>query len=114
MADNVTKITSKDIAINLASLDREDAPAKPFVVSGPKGEHENETVTFTDPSDLEWEVLLVIDRPVEFLRHVLSEQDRKTFKSWRLPGWQMRAVMQDFQTYYGLDKLGNGDASRTL
>lgn len=71
------------------------------------------TITFTDPSELDWKTILDIDHPVMFLRHcVPDEEDRKFLREAKIPGYAFNKLMEGFQRHYGLGDKGNGVASR--
>ena len=100
------KISSiEKINLNLDTVEREQV-YEPYVVVV-----DGHPITMTDPKDLDWKVLLTIDRPSQFFAHVVSDEDKQIFKKAMIEGWKMEMLLRDYQTHYGLGTPGNGDAS---
>lgn len=104
------------VHLNLDSLDRErvvgvpDKKTDPYVVTFAGRE-----LTFADASELPYETVLNMDtHPTIFFRSTLSEEDYAFFRehSRQLKGWQLRALMDGYRGYYGLDEQGNVVGSR--
>lgn len=108
----------KRVNLDLDALDREHVrtlPAKkdPFVVNlGGK------ELTFADPVELDASLLMVLfESPIRFFKGTLGEDDYRHMLDQfntpgALPGYKMRALMEQYQDYYGLDDAGNVGASR--
>lgn len=100
-------IDKQNIAVNLATAEKEN-PKEPFVVALPGGE----TITFSDPANLEWQELAVLENPIQFVRLTLSDEDRRKLREAKLRGWQFNKIMTEFNLHFGLGDLGNAAASR--
>lgn len=95
------------VAFNLDTVERERV-YEPYVVALSTGE----TITMTDPADLEWQDILLIENPADFFRFCVSEEDKQKLRKEKIPGWKMRLLIADYQTHYGLDSEGNAAGSR--
>ena len=97
MSDNVTALPTK-ITFDLDSEEKDDVK-EPFVaqVGG-------RPLTFADPEDLDWQDLLDIEQPTDFIRYTLSDEDRQHLFSQALPGWKLGKLMETYMKHYGLDK----------
>lgn len=95
------------VTLNLDTLERED-PRDSFsvVVAGKR-------IVMSDPSDLDWKILMKINEPQDFFRHVVTPADQQHFRNAEIPGWKMRKLMELYSEHYGLDELGNVNGSRT-
>jgi hypothetical protein len=110
--------TARRVNLDLDALDREHVrtlPVKkdPFVVLlGGK------EIVFADPVELDASVLLLLfETPLRFFKGTLDSDDYKHMMDMfntpkKLPGYKMRALMEQYQDYYGLDDAGNVNASR--
>lgn len=97
------------VTFNLATAEREKS-YEPYVVALSTGE----TIVMTDPADLEWQEILMIENPADFFRFCVSEEDKKKLREEKIPGWKMRLLIADYQTHYGLGDAGNDAGSRTF
>jgi hypothetical protein len=65
-----------------------------------------ELLTFTDPQDAEWEELLNITGPHEFVRLCLSEEDLQKLYDAQLSSRKFNALLEAFERHYGIiDKV---------
>lgn len=99
--------------LSLDNLDREVVDPgyqkEPFVI-----EIGGMDVTFTDPQELPWDVVVTMDdTPRRFFRAAIAdiEQQKHTLKA-ELKLWQMKFLMEQFRDHYGIDLQGNDVASR--
>lgn len=97
------------ITFNLDTVEREKEPVEPFVVA-----IGDRAITLIDPQDLDYQTLLAIEQPVQFLRHAMSKEDREFLRTQKIPGWKFGEMMNRYMRHYGLDELPNGGGSRTL
>lgn len=86
------------VNINLDEIENEEAK-EPFVAVLAGRE-----IVFSDPAELDWQDLLEIGDPVDFLRYVVSEEDRKHIHKQKLPAFKFNRLMEAFMTYYELDE----------
>lgn len=93
------------INFNVDTVERERT-FEPYVVS-----IGDRSVVMTDPADLDWQILANIERPTEFFRHVIADDDKKTFSDAKIPGWKLNLLITDYLKHYGLDTAGNARAS---
>lgn len=97
------------ITFNLNTAEREKS-YEPYVVALSDGS----TITMTDPAELDWSEILLIENPADFFRFCVSEDDKPRLRKEKIPGWKMRLLIEDFQRHYGLDTAGNAAGSRTF
>lgn len=108
----------KRVNLDLDALDREHVrslppPKEPFTarIGG-------QELTFKDASEIDSLVLMtLLDTPSNFFKGTLSEDDYKHMMDvyrtpGALPGFRLRALMDGYQEYYGLDDRGNVTGSR--
>lgn len=106
------------VNLDLDTLDREHVrtlPAKkdPFVVR-----LDGKELTLADPVELDAKVLMnLFESPIRFFKGTLNEEQFIVFfdafnTPGVLPGFKLRALMEQYQDYYGLDDAGNVGASR--
>lgn len=97
------------VAFNLGTAEREKV-YEPYTVALSTGE----VITLTDPADLDWKQILLIENPADFFKYCVSEEDKELLRKEPIPGWKMRLLIEDFQRHYGLGDSGNGAGSRTF
>lgn len=93
-------------AMNLDELEREGGPRQPFdfVLDGKR-------YLLSDPQELDWQdVISAMSNPVMFFRLVLPAEDHVAFFRTKIPGWKMNALMEGYQTHYGLPSPGEAGA----
>ena len=61
-------------------------------------------IVFSDPAELDWQDLLEIGDPVDFLRYVVSKEDREFIHKQKLAAFKFNRLMEAFMTYYELDE----------
>ena len=105
MADTLPGV----IDFDLDAVER-DYESKPFVVNiGGK------PVTFTDPSDLDWQDLLEVESPAGLFRFCLSEEDKEHILGVDIPGWKIGKLMEAVLKHYQLEeKLAKARKQRNL
>lgn len=69
-------------------------------------------IVMTDPQELSWQQLMDIEKPVNFFRYCVSDEDRDFIKKLPIPGWKFNELLEQFMDHYGLTNQGNGGASR--
>ena len=114
------------VHLDLDSLEREQvdgvpkAKAKPYFIKAG-----GEVYTFRDAVELNYTVLATMEQtPTQFFRAAILDEDGSSirkFLTWAndtgedgtsgLSGLKLRAIMQGYRDYYGLDKMGNAAGS---
>lgn len=95
--DNVTPLP-QNIVFNLDEQERAAAPEIFSTLVGGK------RITMTDPEDLDWEDLLAIETPYDFLTYSCSPEDRRHILSLKLPGWKFSKLIEAYKQHYGFDE----------
>lgn len=84
-------------------LDAYERPAEevipPFVVR-----LGGRTVTMTNPEDIDWQDLLDIENPADFLRYCVDKDDAKFILGLALPGHKFAKLMETYQEHYGIEE----------
>ena len=99
----------RDVILDLDHLTREDldpnykADRPPFTFTW-KGR----TLTFKDPTTLPHDQALSVERPIQFLRYVLDQEDKDHLNQNAMEMWMLRAVMERYVRHYELDQLPGG------
>jgi hypothetical protein len=66
------------------------------------------TISMTNPDEIDWQDLLDIRDPVQFLRYSCSREDFQFILSFKLPGYKMAKLMEAYQTHFKIEeKLDN-------
>jgi len=79
---------------------------------------ESMLIEFTDPQELPWDVVVTMDStPRRFFSVAIEDPDQKTFilrldRDKALKLWQMKYIMTEYRSHFGIDAEGNDVASR--
>lgn len=93
----------RPVAMDLDSLEREGAPARPFDFQLAKRRY-----LMADPKEVDWQDLIAaISNPIMFFRLVLPADDRTAFFTTKLPSWKMEKLINAYLEHYGLPNLPN-------
>lgn len=98
MSDDNVRALPGNISLDLDTLEREDA-RPPFVVKV-----EGREITLGDPEDIDWQDLVEIESPAEFIRFCATKEDRDFLLSQKVPGWKFSKLMEAYQQHYGIDE----------
>lgn len=90
-------------------LDLDSWEPKPEDVKPPfKVKLGGRVITMTDPRDEDWQDLLDLSQPVDFLRVCMSDEDRKHVLSLRgekkLASRKLNQLMESFMEHYEIDE----------
>ncbi len=97
--DNVTALPGR-ISIDLDHAERPTDEVKPPFVALIGGRE----ITMTDPSELDWKDLILLESPTEFLRLCLSKEDRDHLYGLDLSGWKFNRLLEAFYKHFDLDE----------
>lgn len=98
----MTDVTTLPQSINL-DLDAAERPAEE--IKGPfRFNVKDRTVTMSDPADLDWRDLILLDSPTEFIRLALQPEDRQFLLEQPLPGWKFNLLMEGYYKHYDLEE----------
>lgn len=96
----MTANVPEEIVLDLDVLERKpEDVVKPFKVN-----LAGRVLTMTDPAEIDWQDLLLLDDPVELIRYVLSDEDRDFLRDQKMPGWKLEILMEAYSKHYRLDK----------
>lgn len=100
MSDSNISTLPKNLALDLDAEQRPEGEVKPpFTV-----QVEGREITMTDPSELDWRDLILLESPTDFLRLSLTAEDRKFLLEQSLPGWKFNRLMEAYYGHFDLDK----------
>lgn len=88
----------ENVVLDLDSVEREEK-FDPFTVR-----IAGRTITMTDPAEIDWQDLLALETPVDFLRFCMSADDRDFLAEQRIPGWKLGRLMEAYQRHYKLEE----------
>ena len=95
----MTDLPQNNIVLDLDAVER---PAEdivpPFVVNVA-----GRLITMSDPEEFDWQDLLNIQTPQDFLRYCVSADDRDYLRDLKMPGWKFGALMKGYQRHYKID-----------
>lgn len=92
--------TPEKITFNLDELERPaEEKVEPFVVV-----IAGRPITMTDPAELDWQDLLEIENPTDFLRHCVSSDDRRFIADQAIPGWKFGKLIETYMFHYKMDE----------
>lgn len=96
-----TQLPNSGVVFDLdtAERPREEIVEQPFTVNV-KGR----AITMLDPGELDWQDLMSIETPAGFLRHSLSDEDRKYLRDQKIPGWKFNLLMDAYMAHYNLEE----------
>lgn len=94
---NVTPLPV-NITFNLDEAEKETT-REPFVtlVGG-------RPITMTDPEDFDWEDLMAIESPYDFLTYACTPEDKRYILGQKMPGWKFGKLIEAYQQHYGFDE----------
>jgi len=97
MTDNVTSLPSAGVVFDLDAETRDEIP--PFVaqVGG-------RSITMIDPETMDWQDVMDIDSPLDFLRYCVTGEDREFIFGLKMPAWRLGRLMENYQKHYGLEE----------
>ena len=92
--------TPARVDFNLDDVKREKT-YQPFVFAW-KGQ----TLSASDPAELDYRKLLEIETPLAFLRYTMSEEDRDFLASpeGAMESWRLNRLMEAYYRHFGMDK----------
>lgn len=61
-------------------------------------------IVMTNPDDIDWQDLLLIENPVDFLRYCVGKEDAKHILSIAMPGHKFAKLMTSYQEHYGVEE----------
>jgi len=89
-----------DVDLDLDSVQRPAAEAvDPF-----KARVSGRVIVMTDPEEIDWQDLLDMATPVDFLRHCVSSEDREFLRGEKIAGWKFGRLMKAYQEHYKIDE----------
>jgi hypothetical protein len=100
MSDSNVSALPKNLALDLDSESRPENEVKPEFTVQINGRE----ITMTDPSELDWRDLILLESPTEFLRLSLTAEDRKFLLEQPLPGWKFNRLMEAYYNHFDLDQ----------
>lgn len=100
------------VDLDLDALERpaEEASIQPFTVK-----IAGRTITMTDPQEIDWQDLVDLESPVEFMRHCVNDDDRAHIRKQSIPGWKIGQLMEAYMEHYRLeDRIAQAQRRRRL
>lgn len=100
MTDSNVRELPANVTLDLDAYERPAKDVKePFTVK-----LGGQVVTFKDPEDLDWQDLLDIENPVDFLRYCVTREERLHILSLEMPGHKFAKLMESYQVHFGLEE----------
>lgn len=90
------------IDLNLDTAERPADQVKPPFAFAWKGRR----VVLTDPADVDYQNLLEIENPLQFLRYTATQEDRDFLasKEGSMEGWRLNLMMESYYKHFGMSK----------
>lgn len=109
MADdsNVTDINER-VDFNLDTVETETR--KPFYFAKKDKDGNPRRIKMTDPHLIDWKIILEMEKPIELLREVLSEEDKAFLRDNPVGAEKFNLLMEAFFKHYGFN-LAQGKAA---
>lgn len=98
--DNNVSTLPKNLALDLDAEQRPEKEVKPPFTVQINGRE----ITMTDPAELDWRDLILMESPTEFLRLSLADEDRKFLLEQSIPGWKFNRLMEAYYNHFDLDQ----------
>lgn len=96
---DVSHLPTPGIVLDLDIEERDPEDVKPpFIVNV-----EGRTITFADPSEIDWKLLAGIEVPADLFAVALQKDDRKHLRTVNLPGWKFNRLMEAYYSHYDLE-----------
>lgn len=105
--DNVTDINTH-VDMNLDTVETEKRRPFYFSMTGKDGNVRR--IRMSDPHDLDWKTILEMEKPIELLREVLSEDDKEFLRHNPIKAEKFNLLMEGFFKHYGFN-LSQGKAA---
>lgn len=98
--ENVTHLPKPGVVFDFDSLKRDPKDVKPPFIALVRGRE----ITFTDPSEIEWQDLAAIVIPSDLFSVALSPDDRKWLRDTEMAGWQFNELMKAYYDHYDFEE----------
>ena len=100
MTDNVSNLPQPGVILDLDALQRPEAEVKPPFVVNAGGRQ----ITFTDPSEIDWQDLASLEVPADLFSVAMDREDRRYFRELPMPGWKFNKLMESYYTHYDFEE----------
>jgi hypothetical protein len=107
VSDNVSDINSH-VDLNLDTIELETR--KPYHFSLKDKDGNPRRIRMSDPHLIDWKIILEMEKPIELLREVLSEEDKEFLRDNPIPAEKFNILMESFFKHYGFS-LAQGKAA---
>jgi hypothetical protein len=104
---DVTDINSH-VDFNLDTVETEKRKPFHFSMSGKDGTVRR--IRMSDPHKIDWKTILEMEKPIELLREVLSEEDKAFLRDNPIDAEKFNLLMEKFFSHYGFN-LAQGKAA---
>lgn len=88
-------MADQKIMLDLDAVEDRGYPPYTFQVGG-------QTLTFTDPSVLDWQVVEGMESIEDLAEHCMSDEDRKVFYETPLAAFKLGLLFEDVQRHFEL------------
>jgi hypothetical protein len=105
--DNVADINAH-VDLNLDTVETEKRRPFYFSMTGKDGQVRR--IKMGNPHDIDWKTILEMERPIELLREVLSDDDRDFLRNNPIKAEKFNILMENFFKHYGFN-LAQGKAA---
>jgi hypothetical protein len=72
------------------------------------------TITFGDPSEIDYQDLLSCETPMEFWKYSVSKEDRDYIAETRMESWRLGALLKAYLSHYRAAERVDEDVRRKL
>lgn len=97
--DNVRALPG-NISFDLDNVQRDPKDIKPIFTVTVAGRE----ITMTDPQELDWKDLLLLESPMDFLQYTLGSADKAFLLKQDIEGWRFGKLMEAYYAHYDLDE----------
>lgn len=112
MTDNVTDINAH-VDFNLDTVETEKRKPFYFNLTGKDGNPRR--MKMSDPHEIDWKTIIEMEKPIELLREVLSEEDKEFLRDNPIGAEKFNLLMEAFFKHYGFNlSAGKAAASSIL
>lgn len=110
--DNVTDLNAR-VNLNLDTVETETRTPYYFAMSGKDGVPRR--IRLSDPHKIDWKTILEMEKPIELLREVLTDEDKAFLRENPIDAEKFNILMEDFFKHYGFNlQQGKAAASSIL
>lgn len=98
--NDISRLPDPGVVLDLDTEERDPKDIRPPFVVKIGGR----SVTFADPSDIDWRDLAAVEIPADLIRVSLTREDRLHIQEQNMPSWKFGRLMEAYYEHYDLEE----------